>query len=270
MGLLNYITSHSLDEDYAHVHQQREQSGGAQARGPGRSALVVMALFGVLVATAGVQTARNAGTDELSHDSLVAQVNQGRAVLEETRSTLTALESDLIGARQANNVAARRQQSQAQLARRLGTGLGTVAVTGQGVRMVVDDAEGATTEQQLVLDSDLRDIVNGLWEAGAEAISVNGQRLTTTSAIRLAGSLITVNYVSVAPPYTILAIGDPNRLPARFVESTTGTYWLNNEETFGLKFEMTTSESLTLPAADARRFRLASAKTKADEAEGVS
>ena len=44
--------------------------------------------------------------------------------------------------------------------------------------MVVDDAPGATTDKQQVLDQDLQQLVNGLWLVGAEAISINGHRLT--------------------------------------------------------------------------------------------
>ena len=265
MGLLNYITAHSLDEDYAHVHQLREQRGLAESPRPGRSAVVVFALFGVLVATAAVQTARTAGIDESSHESLVAQVNAGRDVLERSRSTLSSLRREVVRAQRENDVTQRNTASARQLVNRLGARLGSVPVTGPGVKLVVDDAPDATSDQQIVLDSDLRDIVNGLWQAGAEAISINGYRLTTTSAIRVAGSLITVNYENVVPPYTVLAIGDPNRLPARFVESTTGTIWLNNKETFGLRFEMSNEDSLTLPAADPKRFKLEKATEKAVE-----
>ena len=138
------------------------------------------------------------------------------------------------------------------------------------MKLVVDDAVDATSEDQIVLDSDLRDIANGLWQAGAEAISINGHRLSTLSAIDVAGQNIVVNYESIQPPYTILAIGDRDRLPARFVETTTGTYWLSNQEAFGLRFEMTPESNLSVPAADARRFRLTNATAKPDQVEGNS
>jgi uncharacterized protein YlxW (UPF0749 family) len=265
MGLLNYITAHSLDEDYAHVHELREQRGLEKPSRPGRSAVVVFALFGVLVATAAVQTARTAGADESSHENLVAQVNAGRQVLERSRTTLSSLRREVARAQRQNDAAQGRELTAEQLVNRLGARLGTVSVTGPGVKLVVDDAPDPTSDQQIVLDSDLRDIANGLWQAGAEAISINGYRLTTTSAIRVAGSLITVNYENVVPPYTVLAIGDPNRLPARFVESTTGTIWLNNKETFGLRFEMNAEDALTLPSADPKRFQLDKARDKAVE-----
>ena len=67
-----------------------------------------------------------------------------------------------------------------------------------------------------MLDIDLQILVNGLWESGAEAISINGHRLSNLTAIRGAGDAITVDYRSLTRPYQIEAIGDPRTLPASF------------------------------------------------------
>ena len=82
--------------------------------------------------------------------------------------------------------------------------------------MVANDAPGATTARNEVLDTDLQRLVNGLWEAGAEAISLNGQRLTNLSTIRQAGGAITTNGRSLRPPYVLSVIGDKDTLPATF------------------------------------------------------
>jgi uncharacterized protein YlxW (UPF0749 family) len=269
MGLLNYITATSLDADYAHVAQNREVRA-ARARRPGRGALVTAALFGLLVATAAVQTARNASVAEESHASLVDQVNDGRKALTQARADLASVQAELDAARNADQKARDLATAEENQLNRQGVAAGAVPVHGPGVRMVADDAPGATSDEQLVQDKDLRNIVNGLWAAGAEAIAINGQRLTALSAIRVAGTIITVNYENVAPPYTISAIGDPKTMPARFVESTTGSYWLNVKEQFGLRFTTTTVDSLTLPAVQPKRLQLVEAKNKASQAEGVS
>jgi uncharacterized protein YlxW (UPF0749 family) len=264
MGLLNYITAHSLDEDYSHARELRgDQAAGA--RRPGRASLVVLAAFGVLVTTAGVQTARTAGVAESSRDNLVAQVNSGKKVLDRSRASLARLQADVASAQRSNSAANARRAAAEASVQRLGLVLGGTSVSGPGVRMVVDDARDPTSDKQLVLDSDLRDIANGLWQAGAEAISINGQRLTTTSAISIAGRTINVNYEKVVPPYTVLAIGDPDVLQARFAESTTGSYWLNNQRTFSLRFEMTSEDSVIIPAVDPKRLRLRQAKSPAVE-----
>jgi len=92
---------------------------------------------------------------------------------------------------------------------------GFTAVTGPGVRIVLNDvsARGADgTTLYIIQDQDLLNLINELNAAGAEAISINGQRIITTSEVRLAGSNIDVNLTPITPPYVILAIGDSGRL----------------------------------------------------------
>lgn len=269
MGLLNYITAHSMDEDYAHVHQLRELRGEKQ-RKPGRAAWVVLAVFGMLVGTAAVQTARTAGIAESSHESLVAQVNAGDAALEEARRRLIEVRAEALVAERDNRRATQARAAEQQRVTRMGALTGAIAVRGEGVRLTVNDAPDAVEDENFVLDRDLRDIVNGLWEAGAEAISINGQRLSTTSAIRLAGDAILVNNRDVRPPYVVLAIGNQNELPARFVESSTGTIFFNNKARYGLRFDMDPVDSVTIPAVDPIRLELQSAKNKADQVKGDS
>ena len=110
-----------------------------------------------------------------------------------------------------------------------------------------------------MLDGDLQRLVNGLWLAGAEAIAINGQRLTQLSAIRTAGEAITVNFKPLRPPYVVEAIGNPDQLPARFIETDGGAWWLNLRSVYGVKFDMHSREELTLPALridDLRRARV--------------
>ena len=64
---------------------------------------------------------------------------------------------------------------------------------------------------------DLLSILNELNVAGAEAISINGERLVSQSAIRCSGSVVTVNDTKVAAPFVITAIGDPDLLEAALV-----------------------------------------------------
>jgi len=95
--------------------------------------------------------------------------------------------------------------------------LGLVEVKGPGVVMTLNDSELATQVGEnrdpfLVHDYDLWPIVNELRAAGAEAISVNGQRIVGATAIRCAGAVLKINDAPVASPFTIKAIGDPQVL----------------------------------------------------------
>ena len=92
--------------------------------------------------------------------------------------------------------------------------------------IVVDDSPAASSDaRDRVLDLDLQMLANGLWQAGAEAVAINGHRLSGLTAIRSAGDAITVDYRSLTRPYRVEAIGDPRTLQARFVESPAGAWW---------------------------------------------
>lgn len=88
---------------------------------------------------------------------------------------------------------------------------GMTRVAGPGVRVTLTSRTGATPPGAIfaIRDEDLLKLVNELRAAKAEALSINGQRLTATSGIRLAGAHINVNLWRITPPYEILAIGDP-------------------------------------------------------------
>ncbi len=85
--------------------------------------------------------------------------------------------------------------------------------------VVGDPRSGASSDDGRVLSKDLQVVTNALWEAGAEAISINGQRLTARSAIRFAGDAILVNYRPLTRPYVISAIGDPQNLQVEFADN---------------------------------------------------
>lgn len=99
--------------------------------------------------------------------------------------------------------------------------LGLTNLVGPGIEMTVTDNPTATRDNigtfedisyYIVHDADLRVIVNELKNAGAEAISINGQRLVNTTAITCIGNVIKVNDARITSPFTIKAIGYPESL----------------------------------------------------------
>lgn len=95
---------------------------------------------------------------------------------------------------------------------RINTLLGLTEVTGEGVIVTVSDSQLETSQildvnKAIVHDGDLIEIVNILKNAGAEAISINGQRIVNTTAITCDGTVVTINEEKVGTPFEIKAIG---------------------------------------------------------------
>jgi uncharacterized protein YlxW (UPF0749 family) len=259
MGLLEYLTTHAVDEDYAFASARRTTragpTGGDDLPAPSRRRIgvvgaVVMALFAVLVVTAAAQTSRNAVSDQQERRDLASQVSDARSQLADDRTRAAALQRETSTMQAAQLAGDRAGRTALDNLRRLGTITGTVAVRGPGVRVVANDAPDAASARNQVLDTDLQKLVNGLWQAGAEAIALNGQRLTNLSTIRLAGGAITVNARSLRRPYVVTAIGDKDTLPARFAETSSGQAWLDLQREVGLRLSITPESSLRLPATE--------------------
>ncbi|MCX6344967.1 MAG: DUF881 domain-containing protein [Armatimonadetes bacterium] len=97
---------------------------------------------------------------------------------------------------------------------------GTVAVRGPGLVVTINDSPKLKPtetrpdiiEEFMVHDQDIKALVDELCVAGAEAISINGQRRIATTSIRCVGPVVQVNKVELAPPYVIKAVGDPTVL----------------------------------------------------------
>ena len=94
---------------------------------------------------------------------------------------------------------------------------GEAAVQGPGLVVTLSDsqstASGTTNENAFVVhDSDLLNVINELRSAGAEALSLNGERILATSEIRCAGNTVSVNNTRYAAPFVIRAIGDPDAM----------------------------------------------------------
>ena len=119
---------------------------------------------------------------------------------------------------------------------------GYARMKGQGLRIEIYDEAERLEESSLVHNSDIIDIINELWSAGARGVAIGEQRLTTTSPIRCVGGSILVNNKPVAVhPVTIEAVGNP-----RILEG--GLEIIRRQiESFGLRIEIETREEVILP-----------------------
>lgn len=222
---------------------------GARLRSP-ITAVVGLALIGLLLTWAVVQTYGQRPEVAAEQAALVKRVQDETARTDQLSARKDQLNGEVEALRTGRLPTA--GSAQASTLAALGVADGALAVTGPGVTVTADDADasavpGAKADPAgRILDIDLQYLVNGLWAAGAEAIAVNGQRLTSTTSIRGAGQAITVDYRPVARPYVVEAIGDPKTLQARFVESAGGDWMQNLKSTHGIRFDVTAEKSLSI------------------------
>ena len=260
--LLTLITQRSLDADYEHVAARRRASGEPPRPHPvpRRTAGLVLLVFGLLVTIAAVQTSRNASANDAGRESLIEQVDLRRQGVSELQKQLDRQQSQVFALQsELNSLATERQATQARL-ERLGIRTGFGAVSGPGVQVTVNSAPGSAGSE-LVRDSDLTLLTDALWAAGAEAISVNGQRLTVLSAFRNVGIGILVNSQPINPPYVFSVVGNPDTLPANLLASSMGEKWYALKDSLGFRFDVRNGGTMSLPAAQQQRLRSAQIAT---------
>ena len=250
MDLLNQILRQPVDPDYARVARQPGQPAAGPRWLARRWGLAAVALLiGAMFAVGAVQTTRSAPALETERSELINRVQaaeENQDALQTRVDGLNAEISTLRGAALGDDGTA------TSLENRIGTlepVVGTVPVAGPGLVIVVDDAPAANADSRdRVLDLDLQVLANGLWSAGAEAVAINGHRLTALTAIRSAGDAITVDYRSLNRPYRVEAIGDPRTLAARYAESTAGAWWSDLARNRQMGYEVSEADRLTVAA----------------------
>jgi len=252
--LLELITQESLDLDYEEVARRRADPHPASGPTPHRGAVVAVAVFGLLVAVAAVQNSRNADVDEASRSALVDRIEMRKDAVSSLQDRVDEqrAQNDNLVEQVVDLTAAGQNAEQALDELALSTGF--VTVDGPGLRVTVDDQPQGDPDGR-VRATDLRILVNGLWQAGAEAIAINGRRLTSLSAIVNSDIAIQVNKGPLSPPYVVQAIGGPN-MDADFVETQSGLTFIALAEQFGFVVERDSVASLLLPAAPPSMQRL--------------
>jgi uncharacterized protein YlxW (UPF0749 family) len=130
---------------------------------------------------------------------------------------------------------------------------GLIPLTGTGIVLQVEDsaeppAPGSNEADYLVGARDLRALVEELWAAGAEAIAVNGERITPTTAIIDVGPSILVNAAYLAGPYQITALG-PDELYPRLGASPGFVDLLRTRaQGYGIRVSIAEPEAVDMPA----------------------
>jgi uncharacterized protein YlxW (UPF0749 family) len=278
MSLLTNVMDHSLDDGYAEAAARKKAAGEGALPKTLRARLGLAAglVLAALVVTVGAAQARVAApVVAKERQELVDRIDRETAAADKLEGTVDRLRDD-VSARQRQAL----KRSGGDKSELVGLLSGAVAVHGPGVKLVVDDAKEATSggdgnpretsdfsDTGRVRDRDMQRVVNGLWASGAEAVAINGQRLTALSAIRAAGEAILVDNKPLVPPYTVLAVGDGERLSTNFQDSADGLYLHALQENYGIRTSISVQSDLRLPAAPSVIVRTARPDTTQPKTE---
>ncbi|WP_155375696.1 DUF881 domain-containing protein [Catellatospora vulcania] len=255
--MLTDLFQDPLDGGYTDAARARREHGPLPtATHWTRRGITVLAcvVIGVLLAVAYLQVVARAPARATTRTELIKDIN---------RRTADTDKLDQDAENRQDEVNRRREQelddtSIARL-RELEAATGVRKVTGDGVVVTLADGPNASTERLArVLDLDLQLVTNALWAAGAEAISVNGRRLTSVTPIRTAGSAILIGNAHVISPYEVAAIG-PSDMADKFNDTATAEDYrkLRDDKRFEVGFDVDEKDDLELPAAVMPRLQFA-------------
>lgn len=187
-----------------------------------------------LISTAGSTYRENGLRDEVlkwkeQYDRIYEELENAEILLQKERQVSISSDDSFL-------------EKQTEL-KKINTYLGLTDVEGEGIIITIRDNTTSTLGigDDIVHDADLREIVNELKNTGAEAISINGQRIVPSTTITCAGTVIQVNNEIVGSPFVIKAIGDQNIIN-NITRSGGYIYWLVNR--YGIDVKVEKSENV--------------------------
>jgi uncharacterized protein YlxW (UPF0749 family) len=194
----------------------------------------------------------------------VRYTTQERTPLVETANELQAQQDDLkariLGLRSQIQDVEGEGEGAADLVRQLNVELeqarisaGLIALTGTGIVIQLEDSKApvppdGSESDYLVGSRDIRVVVRELWRAGAEAIAVNGERITPTSAIIDVGTSLLINSAYLTPPYQVTAIGPTDIYDRVGASSGFVDFVRERGEGYGIQVSLAEPESVDMPA----------------------
>lgn len=256
MALLEEVLDPPVGPGYSSAALARQEAGLTPSAGFNTPLMLVVAtLLGLLLTVAAISLRTPTPDAAEARNELISRIeaaqtagDEQRALVEQLRGDIAALEQDHAvtgaGTSQGSDIAA------------AGLLAGAQALTGPGVTVTLTDAPpsqaapGDDTEAARVNARDLQLVSNALWGAGAEAISINGHRLTSTSAIRFAGEAVIVDFRGLTPPYVVVAIGDPVLLEAETRDGVVGAYLAELRRQLGIGSTVEASDALVVGPAE--------------------
>jgi uncharacterized protein YlxW (UPF0749 family) len=265
MALLRDLLRDDVGREYVDAAQRRAASGSdpgtgapaSRSAGAARSTafLLTAVLVAAVLAVGLVQRRADAPESQAAQRALVDRVTATESRIADLEDSIARTRVELVELQDAALADTVRGEFLSRRTAQLAELAGYTDVVGPGAVVTLDDAEGIDRADPAapgrVLDSDVQTAVNGLWQAGAEAIAVNGRRLTATTAIRTAGSAILVDFRPLVPPYRVEAIGDPDTLLTAYAATRSAAELERIADDYDLRITSSAADRLELPAATA-------------------
>jgi uncharacterized protein YlxW (UPF0749 family) len=215
-------------------------------------------LAGLLFA-ASASTAQGTDLRAGRFSDLTGLIDASSKSVRKQEQQATALRREVEAATQSaangsSTVAAEKAQGDALLG-----AAGLVAVSGPGLRVSLNDAPTRKNGQAPASDNpddlvvhqqDVQSVINALWAGGAEAMTLMGERIVSTSAVRCVGNTLLVQGRLIGPPFVIQAIGDRHGMRAALQVEPGVALFQRYVEDYGLRFDVVSVSTLHLPAYD--------------------
>ncbi|RMB61716.1 DUF881 domain-containing protein [Tessaracoccus antarcticus] len=240
----------SLARFTAHASRASSRAGGRPRSLRGRLVTVSVCLLAGFMITVSALNAR--GTDLRSdrtasmRELVAAQAGRNeelRQSADELRAEVEDLTARMDGGKDLTDAL-----------RLAGLEASTEPVAGPGVRVTLDDAPlevkpaGVDDDALVVHQQDIQAVVNALWAGGAEAMTIQGQRVVATTGIKCVGNSVVLHGVPYAPPYVIEAIGDADSMERSLDDSDAVRIYQQYVVAYGLGYSFEVDESLEAPA----------------------
>lgn len=216
--------------------------------------LLVFVLAGLLLVASAV-TARGTDLRAARSGDLAGLARQRIDELNQTRA-----EVDALAARVGAMTAREDTGSSGAAARqgRLEAAAGLTPAVGPAVQVTLDDAprppagqvvRGNPAPDDLVVhQQDVQAVVNAMWKAGASGVTVMGQRLVSTAAVRCVGNTLLLGGRVYSPPFVIVAVGDQDRIQHELDRDPQIGIYREYVDSYGLGYSVTAEPEATLPA----------------------
>lgn len=218
---------------------------------------VLLAVGLALVAALLVVSARSAPPDERSRlgrrVELVELIRAEQHRVQELTATVDGLSSQVTALERRGAGGLERAALLRGRIEQVAAAAGMTGVRGPGVVATLTDSSLARSPRGdpndlVVHESDLQGVINALWAGGAEAMSVNGQRILATTAIRCVGNTLLLHQGVYSPPYVIRVVGDGDRLRTSVERDPAVDVFRLAAEEYQLGFTVVEEDDVAIPA----------------------